>query len=129
MVAPGDCFYRPSGQGLHLHVVVLGPVVLPGYGSRPQIVAVPICTLRLGIPHDDACVLSPGAHPFVKVDSYISYRHACVESEDHAVAMLAKGVWTVHEASCSPDVLQRVVDGLCRSRLVPRIFKQLMGCV
>lgn len=59
---PGATLLVPSGPGgLHLFIVVLGPVVLPAYGPSPQTAMVSITSIRSGVPHDAACEVNAGA--------------------------------------------------------------------
>ena len=120
---PGATLLIPSGaRGLHLFIVILGPIVLPTYGANPQTGMVSVTTLRSGIPHDEACELNTGDHPFIRHASYIAYRHMRVDSTAHVQRMVADGVWKPHEP-CSPELLDRVVAGARASRLIPREFK------
>lgn len=126
--SPGSSLLVPSGpSGLHLFVLVLGPVVLPSYGPTPQLVMVSATTLRADIPHDPACVLNPGDHPFIQHPSYISYRHIRVDGSPHVQQMVQQEVWLPH-TPCSPELLSKIVSGVCTSRLTPREFKRLFGC-
>jgi hypothetical protein len=126
---PGQTLLVPSGpSGLHLFVLVLGPVTFPGYGSTPQIAMVSATTLREGIPHDPACVLEPGDHPFIQHRSFISYRHLRLDTDPHVGRMVDSAVWSRHEP-CTPALLQRIVAGVCLSKLTPREYKRLFGCL
>lgn len=63
----GSSLLVPSSpSGLHLFVIALGPLVLDDYGSVPQVLMVSATTLREGLPHDDACILEAGDHPFIQ---------------------------------------------------------------
>lgn len=70
---PGATLLVPSGpRGLHLFIIVLGPVVLPTYGPTPQTAMVSATSIHSGVPHDAACELDSGDHPFVHHASYIA---------------------------------------------------------
>jgi hypothetical protein len=84
-------------------------------------------TLREGIPHDPACVLKPGDHPFIKHRSFISYRHLRLDADPHVGKMVDSAVWSTHEPG-TPELLRRIVDGVCLSKLTPREYKLLFGC-
>lgn len=125
--APGSTFLVPSGpQGLHLFVLILGPIILPNYGTQPQLAMVSATSIRDGVPYDPACVLSLGDHPFIQHQSYISYRHLRIDPLGH-VSNLVGSSWKPHEA-CSQELLQRIINGVCISRLTPREFKAIFGC-
>lgn len=124
---PGDTFLVPSGpQGLHLFVLILGPVVLPAYGSLPQVAVVSATSQKAGIPFDHTCELQVGDHPFIQQPSFISYRHMRIDALPH-VSGLVGSLWKPHQ-QCSPDLLKRIIDGVCISRMTPREFKLIFGC-
>lgn len=110
-VAVGDTFHIPSGPtGSHLHVVALGPVVIPGYGSAPMIILVGMTTTRAGAHHDAACELSVGDHPFVQHPTFMAYRWARVERESDVIAWAANGTWRSGD-KCSQDLVARIEQG------------------
>lgn len=126
--SPGHTLLVPSGpSGLHLFVLVLGPVVVSSYGTAPQLSIVSATSIRDGIPHDTACELYPGEHPFIQHPSYIAYRHLRIDSAAHVEKMISSAMWAPHEP-CADVLLQRIVAGVCKSKLTPREFKQLFGC-
>lgn len=85
-------------------------------------------SIRPGIPHDTACELDHGDHPFIKHPSFISYRHMRLEDQPHVEGMVEKSVW-IPNSPCSPALLQRIVQGVCISKLTPREYKRLFGCI
>lgn len=122
---PGATLLVPSGpRGLHLFIIVLGPVVLPAYGPTPQTAMVSVTSVHGGVPHDTACELDSGDHPFVHHASYIAYRHMRLDSVAHVEQMVSRGAWTPHDP-CSPALLHRVIAGARTSRLLPREFRTL----
>lgn len=123
----GESLLIPSGpKGMHLFVIVLDPTVLQGYGTSPQILLVSATTLRDDIPHDPACILEAGEHPFIQHRSYIAYRYARIDSAAHVEQMVARHVWIPKEA-CSPQLIDKIISGMQRSRLAPREFKKLLA--
>lgn len=126
--APGETLLVPSGPaGHHLFVLILGPVQLPDYGSVPHVAMVSFTTLRPGVPHDEACVMQPGEHPFIKHTSYAYYRDVRIERVPHVTAMVQGAIWQAH-TPCSPALLARLQQGICASRLVRRDVKRYFGC-
>ena len=125
--AAGQTLLVPSGPGLHLFFVILGPVVLAEYGLSPQLAMVSATTLRDGIPHDPACVLQPGEHAFIQHRSYVAYRYMRIDASRHVEKMVGAAIWKPHDA-CSPELLQRIVAGVCRSRLTPREYQRIFRC-
>ncbi len=124
---PGQTLLVPSGPGLHLFFLILGPVVLADYGSAPQLAMVSATTLREGVPHDPACVLEAGEHPFIQHRSYLAYRYMRLDSSAHVEKMVSGAVWKPHDP-CAGDILQRIVSGVCQSRLTPREYKRIFHC-
>jgi len=128
MAAIRQAFLVPSGPaGNHLFFVISGPSVLDGYGSSPHVITACICTLDVDIPHDAACILQPGDHPFIQHPSYVSYRHMRVDPVAHVDQMLVKNLWQAH-IDCAATLHQRITAGVCASRLSPREFKRLFNC-
>lgn len=126
--SPGKTFLRPSGPtGLHLFVVLLGPAVVQNYGQSPQLLLASVCSIKSGLPYDDACELHPGDHAFIQHPSYVAYRYMCIEQVAHVSDMIDKGVWREH-TPVAADVLRRMTGGVCASRLTPRMYKSLFGC-
>ena len=105
--APGQTLLVPSGPGLHLFFLILGPVVLADYGSSPQLVMVSATTLRDGVPHDSACVLEAGDHSFVQHRSFLAYRYMRLDVSQHVEKMVSSAVWKPHDP-CSSDLLKRI---------------------
>lgn len=128
MASTGCTLLIPSGPiGEHLFVIVFGPEVLADYGSSGQFVSVSVTTLRPDIHHDPACVLKVGDHPFVKHDSYVTYRDARIDTGEHLKKQVENGSFQPHQP-CDPQVLARIVAGVCQSKLVRREIKKIMGC-
>ena len=125
MISEGKTFLVPSGpRGNHFFFVILGPIKAPGYGSDSQFVSVNATALKDGHPFDDACVLEPGDHPFIKHKRYIPYRHARLDSYMNLKNLVNKGV-LIPNVDCSPDLLQRIIDGATKSHHFYREFKRL----
>lgn len=125
---PGHTLLVPSGPaGNHLFVLVLGPVVIPLYGGKEQFAMVGVTSIRDGVPHDPACELNPGDHPFIQHPSYVKYRDLRVNSCAHVENMVGTTVWPPHHP-CSAELLQRIVAGICLSKLTPREYKLVFGC-
>lgn len=84
-------------------------------------------TTRPSLPHDAACEVQAGDHPFIRHASYAVYRDVRIERADHVAAMVQREVWTLRE-DCSPELLTRLRAGVCASRLVSREVKRLFNC-
>lgn len=109
-------------------MIVLGPAQLPLHGKVDQFISVSVTTIYEGLPHDPACVLMLGDHPFIKHPSYVTYRHARVDQDRHMAMMVDSGTWKPN-SPCCPETIKKIVQGVCRSKLVSREIKQFMGCI
>lgn len=129
VAAPGQTLLRPSGSKNHLYVILLVDVVLDqfGYGASPKLVMVNATTIRDGVPHDTACCLAPGCHPFIGDPSYMRYRDAVIEDVQHVTSMVNQGVWPGHQPTAA-GVLTQILSGVCVSALVRRELKRIFNC-
>lgn len=123
---PGACLLVPSGPGnkSHLFTIVLGPEQWVGYGGNDQVVMVSITTVKPDFPHDTACVIQAGEHPFIEHESYVYYREARIDSAAHVDNMIATMGWHPKEP-CSPALRNRIMQGMMISKRVPRHIKLL----
>lgn len=120
---PGDCLLINSGPiGKHLFVLVLDTKL----GGQHQIVSVPVCTVRECARIDDACLIQPGEHPFVKAESFVQYRDARVDPVEHIQRCVREGTFLPH-LPASEDLIDRIKQGLAGSRFVKRYIKDLLG--
>lgn len=125
---PGQTLQVPSGpSGNHLFVLIQGPLTLPDRGSAPHVAMVSFSTIRAPLPHDPACEVQAGDHPFIRHASYAVYRDVRIERADHVTAMVHSAVWRLHEP-CRPELLARLRAGVCVSRLASREVKRFFGC-
>jgi hypothetical protein len=119
----------PSGPAdKHLHVIVLGPVTIDGYGNGDRLLMVGITSIYEGTPHDPACELSVGDHPFIKHPSYVAYRYIRIDPRAHVEQMVAARVCVPH-SPFSQDVLKKIIAGVCISKMTPREFKRIFQCL
>ena len=107
--------------------MILGPLTVPDRGSAPHVAMVSFSTVRPPLPHDAACEVQAGDHPFIRHASYAVYRDVRIERADHVAAMVEKAVWRPHEP-CSAELLARLRAGVCTSRLVSREVKRMFDC-
>ena len=63
---------------------------------------------------------------FKEHQSYISYRHLRIDPLGNVSNLVGRS-WKPQEA-CSQELLQRIINGVCISRLTPREFKAIFGC-
>jgi hypothetical protein len=125
MVA-GDSFLVPSGaSGNHLFVIILGPTPMQERGPQPQVVLVNFSTIRDNVPFDDACPVDVGEHPFITRKSFVQYRYARIDAAEHVRSMVASGAWP-HQATCTPELLIKIIAGARRSNRIPNEIKGML---
>jgi hypothetical protein len=115
--ARGHTLLIPSGpQGdadrKHLFVIVTNEC------KDKQHLIVPISSVKPGIYHDPTCVLDPGAHPFITVQSYALYRR----SETILSSLLTKCVdgWLyLKKEDATADLVDRILAGVLESEFSP----------
>jgi len=123
---PGACLMIPSGPtGEHLFAVALGPEIIEGHGTEPQVLMVSFTSIRPGIPYDDACEVSAGEHPFIARSSYIYYREPRLETASKVETMVNTGAWRA-STQCKPELTQKILAGFKLSKRLPRYFKKLI---
>jgi len=123
---PGACLMIPSGPaGEHLFTVVSGPMIVDGHGSAPQALMVSFTSIKPGVPHDAACEISAGEHPFITRASSIYYREPRLEKVSKIEHMVRTGAWRV-AAPCAPALTKKILAGFAMSKRLPRHFRLLL---
>ncbi|MFZ3160696.1 MAG: hypothetical protein WA134_11045 [Rhodoferax sp.] len=123
----GATLLMPSGPTTeHMFVIMAGPTPLKNYGTNKQFISVNISSIYPGVPFDEACILEPGAHPFVKHPSYAAYRHARIDAQQHLEKMVRDGVWKPHRP-CSAGMFEKIMRGAFVSRLISREIRAFLG--
>lgn len=96
----------------HLFVCLTDPI-----GPNRDTLIVSISTLQPRLPHDSACRLFPGDHPFIKQESFVLYRAARVELAETIERGVKHRLFVPHEI-VNTDVFARICKGLEESRFV-----------
>ncbi|WP_447922252.1 hypothetical protein [Achromobacter aegrifaciens] len=114
-IQPGCTLLIPSGPDgkSHLFVVVMGSRVING---KEHLLLASLSTFKKELPHDDTCLVQANEHPFVQVESFVSYSQLRSESTEHILARLDDGVFTVKSA-VSTTLLARIKAGLTSGRV------------
>lgn len=99
----------------HLFVVLCDPVGRYGEALLVSISTTPNDGRRF----DGTCLLSPGDHPFVKVDSFVEYRWARIEHESQLRQGLQGGAFIARDPVSEP-VFKRILDGVRMSPFTER---------
>lgn len=122
----GSCLLVPSGPaGDHLFTVALGPKKLTGYGPEDQVVIVSFTSIKPGLPHDDACEVAPGDHPFIVRESYIYYREPRIYPAMVVQQKVDSGEWRGRDP-CGEDLIGKVLAGFRKSKRLPRHFNDIL---
>ena len=118
MLSPGDCVLIETNSDeygviqSHLFIIVLEPEK-----HTHNTVVVPVESCRSD-KYDHTTLLQPGDHDFIIRQSFVSYRRSEIVSTDRVEELLNDGYATPHKPM-RQDALQRVCDGVLRSRFTP----------
>ena len=123
MVLVGQTYLASTGNGNHLFIIVLGPIDIECY-QKKQFLSVNVTSIEGTKNYDTACVIRAGEHPFIKHDSYVAYRFARLDSEQH-LENLCKTQW-IRKEDCSESLLKRMKEGLRKSREIPKYLKDIL---
>lgn len=86
--------------------------------DEKQVLMVSTSTVRTGMFHDPTCLLFPGDHPFIKHDSFVSYRTARIEEAGKLVRGVKSGA-LIPKGSMEGEIVARICKGLTESRHTP----------
>jgi hypothetical protein len=109
----------------HLFAILLDPIEVTGYGSRPHVMLASVVSIKPGMIIDDSCLLNPDDHPFVQHGSFVDYRFARFDPAEDIEARVADGVFDVKDP-CTPDLLRRIVAGALKSKRISREYKLIL---
>ncbi len=121
----------PSGPNpgqRHLFALLINPVEVSGYGKRPHVLMVCMCSIKDGVPFDDACILEVGDHPFVQHRSYIDYKFCEMRSADDIEAKVQNGTFVPHE-DCPIPLIRRIIASADASNRISREMKRFLKAV
>ena len=124
-MSQGDAVLITSGPGMHIFVVINTPAPIPNYGIANQCVLVSFSTIHEEVPHDEACIVHPGVHPFITSPSYAVYRDTRIYREDALCRGVDNGTFVRRPPPFEAQVVDELRAGLRTSRKVKREFKNL----
>jgi hypothetical protein len=110
---------------MHLFAILLDPLVNKDYGPRAHALLACVVSIRPGVQYEDACVLEPGDHPFIKHPSYVDYRFTRFEPAEDVEARVAESVF-VSKEDCSAELLLKIANGALRSKRISRGLKAIL---
>lgn len=121
----GKSFLGQTGDDLHLFFVLTNPMKLPSYGNQSQVLSVNISSVYEDRPYDNTCEINVGEHPFINRRSYVYYRRMRLDTAVHIENLVNSGVFLARE-NCTPELLQRILQGALNSIHTPKEFKQII---
>jgi hypothetical protein len=115
LLIPSGTINDPSKQ--HLFFLITNPCPAGHH------LAVSISRVKDGRVADRTCVLAAGDHPFVQADSFVMYGLARQLPGPGIIKCVISKLYTLKE-NCSPELIQRVCDGIPESPFTPRWAKK-----
>lgn len=97
----------------HLFILLTDPYPHPESQIK-SVLLVSLSKLNPKLPHDATCILYPGDHPFIKVESFVSYQKARITEADKLIRGVAEGKMFCREMLDSA-IFARVCYGLTQS--------------
>jgi hypothetical protein len=112
----------PSGTAAqpdlkHLFILVCDP-----YGKPQLVIIVSISKVKQNAHYDPTCLLYPGDHEFIKLDSFVAYRTAKIIEVNKILSGIKKGLLTP-KAPIDPGIYARIYQGMINSRFTPTDVK------
>ena len=110
------------GSIRHLHVIITNP------DSEKDVLVVPVSSYheKDGKPlfgQDESCILTADCHPFIKVKSYISYRHSKAMNLIEIFNGLQKGK-LIRKEEFEPRFIQDMQRGAEESPFLPEKLRR-----
>ena len=112
LLVPSGPAHDPDQK--HLFILLTDPAQILGYENKHSVL-VGVTTIHTGIPHDPACELYPGDHPFIKRKSCIFYAQARIEPSQKLIDGVKRGVFSA-QGMLAEEIFARVYHGLTQSR-------------
>jgi len=119
LLVPSGPAHDPDQK--HLFILLTDPAQVLNYDAK-QSLFVGVSTIQEGIPHDPACELHAGDHPFIRHKSYVYYAEARIEASQKLVDGVKHAVLSP-KGMLGEEIFARVCHGLAESRFTaPRIL-------
>lgn len=97
----------------HLFILLTDPAQVLDYKGRHSLL-VGVTTVHGDIPHDSACDLHSGDHPFIRNRSCVFYAQARIEASQKLIYGVKRGVFSP-QGMLAEDIFARVCHGLTQS--------------
>ncbi len=112
LLIPSGPAHEPDQK--HLFIILTDSAVVLDYDGRHSLL-VGVSTIHPGIPHDPACELFAGDHPFIRHKSFVYYAQARIEASQKIVDGVKRGVLSP-KGMLDEEIFARVCHGLTQSR-------------
>jgi hypothetical protein len=112
LLVPSGPAHDPDQK--HLFILLNDPAQVPGYEDKHSLL-VGVTTIHAAIPHDPACELFPGDHPFIRHKSCVFYAQARIELSQKLIDGVKRGIFSP-QGMLAEDIFARVCHGLTLSR-------------
>jgi hypothetical protein len=113
----GTVFWMNDSQGGHYYVVITPP-------SYPEVLVVNFT--KQGPRKDQSCVLTPGCHPVVVLESVVSFDHAEVVPTSELQRQIDDGLVTVKD-DASEELMLAIWDGAYATNRMTIRCQQLLS--
>lgn len=119
LLVPSGPVHDPDQK--HLFVVLTDPVEALNFAGKHSLL-VGIASLYPDVPHDPACELHAGDHPFIKHKSFVFYAEARIEISQKLIDGVKRGIFSP-QGMLAEDIFARVCHGLTLSRFTaPKVL-------
>ena len=112
LLVPSGPAHDPDQK--HLFIILTDPAQVRDYDAKHSLL-VGVSTIYEGIPHDPACELYAGDHPFIRNKSYVYYAEARIEASQKLVDGVKRGLLSP-KGMLAEEIFARVCHGLTQSR-------------
>lgn len=92
--------------------------------AQPDVLILSFTTVRKF--SDRSCVIQPGEHPFVKVETCVAYNFAELQPSGAILEGIARGT-IVPYAPLTPELMNRIWDGASVTRHLPLKCRDLLN--
>jgi len=108
----------------HLFVILANHPTSDTHES--SVLLVSVSSIKPEIPYDNACILNPGDHPFIKHNSFVVYARARIENTNAILRGVNDGKLIPQEPMSQP-VFDRICAGLTVSIHTPRNIRDFFS--
>ncbi len=119
LLVPSGPTHDPEQK--HLFILLNDPAQVLAYEDKYSLL-VGVTTIHADIPHDPACELHPGDHPFIRHRSCVFYAQARIEISQKLIDGVKRGIF-MPQGMLAEDIFARVCHGLTLSRFTtPKVL-------